>query len=424
MKTGIYYYALVAITVLATSSCSQQKDSWTHFRGNDLDGIAAPGDYPVTWNDSTNIDWKVAVKGRGWSSPVVMNNQVWLTSATPDGRHMFADCYDISSGESVHHVDLFHPEKVYGKHSINSYATPTSAIEEGYVYVHFGRYGTACIDTGTGDLVWKRSDMQCEHIQGPGSSLFLYGNKLIVHMEGTDVQEIYALDKRTGETIWKAERDPEFLEPLLEIGKKAYVTPIVIEVNSRKLLISNGSASCSAYDLETGEEVWYIPQGEDSTISMPVEYGGKVYFFTSFVTPEEGEKYCELLAADPDGTGDISDQVIWRKKFPILQLLTPVIYEGLLYTIDTKGVLYCLDAANGETIWTRKLKGKYNSSPVVAGGNVYVNSIRGETLVFRAGRSFELVAENSLKGEIWATPAFVNGDILMRTSKGLFKIEI
>jgi len=404
-------------------SCSNSQDNWTHFRGSDLNGIAAEGDYPTVWNDSTNIVWKIPVGGRGWSSPVVYDKQVWLTTASPDGKEMSALCIDLNSGELLFDVDLFKPEKVFRKHSVNSYATPTPAIEADFVYVNFGRYGTACLSTSSGEVIWSRTDMQCEHVQGSGSSLFLYEDMLIVHMEGTDVQDIYALDIETGETIWIAKRDKALLDQIEDIGKKAYVTPIVIEVDGRKLMISNGSRACSAYDIESGEEVWYIPQGEDSTISMPLFYKGKVYFYTSFVTPEAGEKYCELWAVDPKGTGNLTDNIIWREKFPILQLLTPVISDDMLFTIDTKSELYCMDVTSGETIWKERLKGKYNSSPIVANGLVYVSTTRGETSIFKVARSYEKVAENKLSGEIWATLAFVNGSILIRTSKGLYKIE-
>jgi outer membrane protein assembly factor BamB len=379
--------------------------------------------YPVTWSDSENIAWKTAIKGRGWSSPVVWGEQVWLTTAASDGKEMRAVCVDFSSGEVIHDRVLFRPDTLYRKHAINTYATPTSAIEEGFVYVHFGRYGTACLNTQTGEKVWERTDMQCEHIQGPGSSLLIYKDKLIVHMEGSDIQYIVALDKRTGKTLWRTERPKELYDPLEYIGKKAYITPIIVNVNGRDLMISNGSAVCIAYDPETGKEVWRIVQGVDSTISMPVEGNGMVYFYTGFV--EKGDdKYAELFAVDPDGRGDIGDTHIkWRKKSPILQLLTPVVVNGLLYTVDSKGILFCYDAVTGETLWSERLKGKYHSSPVHADGLIYLSSTRGETIVIRAGRELDIVAENSLEGEIWATPAFCDGTILMRTSKYLYKIE-
>jgi outer membrane protein assembly factor BamB len=190
---------------------------------------------------------------------------------------------------------VFKPDTFYRIHAINSYATPTPALEEGFVYMHFGRYGTACLNSRTGEKVWERTDLKCEHIQGPGSSLLIYKDKLIVHLEGTDVQWILALDKRTGKTLWKTERPGEVWDRMPEIGKKAYITPIIIQSEGRDLMISNGSAACIAYDPKTGKEVWRIVQGDDSTISMPVEGDGRIFFYTSFVTGEDGRKYAELL---------------------------------------------------------------------------------------------------------------------------------
>ena len=155
-----------------------------------------------------------------------------------------------------------------------------------------------------------------------------------------------------------------------------------------------------ALDPDTGEEVWRIIQGDDSTISMPVEGDGLVYFYTSFVTGEDGRKYAELFAVDPDGTGDMGKTHIkWRMKAPILQLSTPVLVDSLLYTVDSRGELSCLDAASGEIIWSEKLKGKFHSSPIYADGLLYISSTRGETLVYRVGPEPELLATNILKGK-------------------------
>ncbi|MEN8204016.1 MAG: PQQ-binding-like beta-propeller repeat protein [Bacteroidota bacterium] len=397
---------------------------WTHFRGPNLDGISHETGLPESWNDSSHIAWKTPIDGKGWSSPVVLGDQIWLTTATAGGLEMRGLCVDFTSGKIIHNKLLFTPDSLYRKHSINSYATPTSAIEDGFVYVHFGRYGTACLDTRTGETIWKRTDMQCEHIQGPGSSLFIYRNKLIVHMEGSDKQHILALDKHSGKTLWQTERPKELYDHLEYIGKKAYTTPIIVRVNGRDLMISNGSAACIAYDPETGEEIWRIIQGEDSTIAMPVESEGILYFYTGYVTTPDGRKHSDLLAVDPDGLGDItSSNIQWRLQSPALQLLTPIIADGLLYTVDSKSLLSCLDARNGHTVWSKKLKGKYYSSPVYADGHIYLSSIKGETLVFKAGPELELVSENRLEGEIWATPAVTGGAILMRTSEFLYKIS-
>lgn len=423
---NLYSLLLYIALLFCTWSCQKGSRSgeWTHFRGSNLDGISLDKSAPVSWSDAENITWKTSVEGRGWSSPVVFKNQVWVTTASLDGKEMFAVCTDFNTGKNLFNVKVFEPDTVYRKNSINSYATPTPCIEKDYVYVHFGRYGTACLSTGTGQVIWSRTDLQCEHVQGPGSSLMLYKDKLIVHLEGSDIQYIVALDKTTGETIWRTDRPAELMNKLEWIGKKAYTTPLIVKVNGRDLMISNGSAVCIAYDPETGKEVWRIVQGEDSTIAMPTEEDGILYFYTSFVTPPGGDPYAELLAVDPDGQGDIAaSNILWRIKSPVLQLLTPLVKDGLLYTINSEGMLLCIDTKTGETVWSKKLKGKYNSSPVYVAGHIYFNSIQGETLVVSEGRELEIVARNKLDGQIWATPAVVDGAILMRTSKYLYRIQ-
>jgi outer membrane protein assembly factor BamB len=426
----IWIAGLTLFAAVLTFRCSEPARSpgvvrsWTHFRGSNLDAVSEEAHYPVRWDDSTNIAWKTAIPGKGWSSPVILGDQVWCTTATTDGKEMAAVCTDFNTGENLYTLKVFEPDSTYRINAINTYATPTPCIENGFLYVHFGRYGTACIATDDGRFIWKRTDLKCEHVQGPGSSPILYKNMLILHLEGMDVRYIFALDKRNGETIWQAERPAELYEPLCGPCRSAYITPVVIRVNGRDLLISNGAAACMAYDVETGKEVWRIVQGENATIAMPVVSGDLIYFYAGFVTDSEGDKYCELMAVDPAGQGDITGTGIrWRIKSPPLQLPSPVVKNGLLYTIDSGSNLICLDALSGDTVWSEKLQGKYNSSLVWAAGNIYFNSTRGETFVIRAGRTLDLIAVNSLEGEIWATPAFVDDAVIMRTSKYLYKIN-
>lgn len=421
--SNFFVFQLALFLFFVIYPLKSQQNNWTHFRGSDLNGISADQKAPVSWNDSTNIIWNANIEGSGWSSPVVFGNQVWVASANDNGKQMWGICLDFNSGKQIYKIDLFQPDSVQSKHSINTYATPTPCIENGYVYFHFGTYGTTCIDTNNGKVVWKRTDLNCDHVQGPGSSPILYKNLIILHMEGVDVQYLIALDKNTGKTVWKTNRPIEVYEKLTPIGKKAYITPMVVNVNGKDLLISNGSAVCIAYNPETGEEVWRLVEGEDSTIAMPIAENGIIYFYPGFVTPTDGEKYAELLAVNPDGKGDITNTgVLWRFKSPILQLLTPLIKDGLIYTIDTRNVLYCLDAKTGQEVYSKKLKQKYYSSPIFAGDNIYVTSIKGETLVLKAGNKLQVLAENKLPGEVYATPAILRNSILIRTDKKLYRI--
>jgi outer membrane protein assembly factor BamB len=409
--------------ILNQTKLFSQESNWTHFRGSNLNGISTDTLVPVIWNDSTHIIWKTDIKGRGWSSPVVYGNQVWVTTATVDGKEMSGICLDFKTGKELFDIVLFKQDSIYSKHSVNTYATPTPCIEQGFVYLNFGSSGTACVSTVNGQVIWKRDDLKCDHMQGTGASPMLYKDLLILHYEGTDHQFIIALNKKNGETVWRTERPQEYYERLAPVGKKAYITPIVVNVGGKDLLISNGAAVCVAYEAETGKEVWRVVQGEDSTIAMPIAEDGMVFFYTSFVAPKDAEKYAELLAVDPRGAGDVTaSHIQWRVKTPILQLLSPLIKDGIIYTVDSRNNLIVIDSKNGNTIYTQKLKNKYNASPVYAGGRVYITSVKGETLVIKAGRTLEILAENKLPGDLFATPAIARNSILIRNESALYRI--
>jgi outer membrane protein assembly factor BamB len=196
-----------------------------------------------------------------------------------------------------------------------------------------------------------------------------------------------------------------------------------MNVGGRDLLISNGSAVCNAFDILTGKEVWRVVEGEDSSVSMPFTENGIVYFYTGFWTSSDGEKFTDLFAVDPTGSGDVThSKVLWKLKSPPFQLLTPVIKDGLIYTVDGLNTLKVLDAKTGTAFYSKRLKTKYNSSPVYAAGKVYFTSEKGETLVIKAGKVLEIVAENKLSGKVFATPAICEHSIVMRTDKFLYRI--
>ncbi|HAQ17661.1 MAG TPA: quinonprotein alcohol dehydrogenase [Prolixibacteraceae bacterium] len=422
MKQRFVLFFVVPAFLIVLNINAQQAN-WTHFRGSNLNGISEATNPPVTWGISNNIKWRTDLTGKGWSSPVVLGDQIWLTTATEDGKNMKVVCLDFKTGRIIHDILLFSPDSLESKHSINTYATPTPCIEDGFVYIHFGTYGTACLKTADGKLAWKRTDLNCKHVQGPGSSPVLYKNLLILHLEGTDVQYLVALDKRTGRTVWRIERPTKVYDPLTPIGKKAYITPLIVTVKGRDMLISNGSGICQAFDPKTGQEIWRIVQGIDSTIAMPIEENGLVYFFPGFVDSPDGEKYTELIAVNPDGKGDIArTNVLWRLKTPVLQLLTPVIKNGLIYTVDTQNNLLCIEAKSGSVLYSQRMKAKHYSSPVGAAGRIYFTSAKGETTIIREGRKLVIEAVNQLPGEVFATPAILRNAILLRTDKSLYCI--
>jgi len=423
-KHSLLFCFLFVTFLFGSKQTYSQDKNWTHFRGSNLNGISVSENIPLKWEDSV-IKWKTEIHDNGYSSPVVYNDQIWVTTATPDGKKLYAVCIDYQTGEIIHDILVFTPEVVEGKNSLNTYASPTPCIEKGFVYVHYGSLGTACINTANGSIVWKRTDLKCRHVQGPASSPIIYKNMLILHFEGTDVRFIVALNKTNGETIWKSDRPSEPYEPLQAIGRKAYITPVIINVKGRDMLISNGSAVCIAYDPDTGKEIWRVVHGAESTIAMPFTENGIVYWYTGYMVAGDGTKYTDILAVNPDGTGDITaTNVIWKKRDELSRnhCLTPVIKDGLIYTVNTLNKLMCIDASTGEEVWSTHLASNHDASPIYVNGNIWFFSVKGEVLAIKAGRKYEVVANNQLDSGIWATPAVLRNSIIVRTQKYLCRI--
>jgi outer membrane protein assembly factor BamB len=250
---------------------------------------------------------------------------------------------------------------------------------------------------------------------------------LILHFEGTDVRYLTALNKKTGETIWKTDRPSEPYEKITQIGRKAYVTPLIINVKDRDMLISNGSATCNAYDPDTGKEIWNLVNGAESTVAMPITEKGIVYWYSGFIVGEDRSRYARILAVNPDGKGDItSTNIIWDKKDPLSRnhSLTPVIRDGLIYTVNTMNNLMCLDAKTGEEVWSTHLSSNHDASPLFVNGNIWFFSVKGEAMAIKAGRKYEVVATNLVDSGIWATPAALRSSIIVRSQKYLYRFGL
>jgi outer membrane protein assembly factor BamB len=397
----------------------KQSINWNYYRGSNLDGVSLNKDLPLTWSENENIVWKTPIHGKGASSPVVFGDQIWITTGDSTGKKLFAVCMSLKTGKVIHDLNVFEPDSIPPLHNLNTHATPTPAIEDGFVFVHFGTMGTACLESASGKVVWKRTDMKCNYVQGAASSPIIYKNMLILHFEGVDIQYIVALDKKTGKTIWKSIRPQELYVNQPAIARKAFITPIIVNVDGKDMLISNGAEVCIAYNPTTGEEIWRIPYTSDTTISMPMFSNGLVIFTTGLMEP------IKLMGVKPSGKGDITNtNVVWTfstKDIPAIN--SPVIKDGLLYMIHERGVLTCLEAETGKVVYTNKLKGEFYSSPICADGKIYFFSKKGTIYVLQEGREFKLLAENHLDGEYMATLAVSGKSLLVRSNKALYRIE-
>ena len=424
---------------LALPGISQGQD-WPQFRGPGGQGHSAATDAPLHWSESDNVVWKVPIAGRGWSSLVVLGEQVWLTTAmetaatpadlkraveragvpVPD-PHMAghvtlkAICIDRGSGHVVHDLTLFDVDEPVLLNPANSYASPTPVAESGRVYCDFGAMGTACLDAVTGKILWSRR-LVVEHQAGPGSSPILHDDLLILVRDGCDQQYVMALNKKTGETIWKTPRPP--IETALTAYRKAFSTPLVLEENGVEQMVVPGAKWVVSYDPATGQEQWRVDTGSSfSNTSRPVYGHGLVYVCTAY----GGTR---ILAIRANGREDVTEShVAWELSRGTPKRSSPLLVDDLLYFVSDRGVASCVDAARGEVRWTERLPGAHSASPVYAGGRIYLFSETGTTTVVSPGDEFRRLAENHVDGRIMATPAFVGRSILLRTDSHLYRID-
>jgi outer membrane protein assembly factor BamB len=405
--------------------------SWPEFRGPWSNGhVSAPGDtapigLPLRWSDTENVKWKTAIPHRGWSTPVILGNQIWLTTATAEGNDFFAICVDAATGAIRFNEKLFHSDKPEPLNNpTNCYASPSPVIEPGRVYFSFGSYGTACVDTATAKVIWERHDLPCRPYRGPGSSLVLFENLLIATMDGVDVQYTAALDKATGKTVWKTDRTTDYHDldakgqPEREGDfRKAFSTPLIVDVNGKAQMISAGSRAVYGYDPKTGTELWKLAQADYSTASRPV-YGQGIAFVSS------GQGRAGLLAVRCDGQGDVSKtHLAWKTDTGAPKTTSPVLIDNLLYMVADDGGAQCLEAATGNVVWKGRVPGNFSASLIYGDGRLYASSVQGKTAVLKAGRAFEILATNTLEGGFMASPAVIGKALILRTKTHLYRIE-
>ncbi len=425
----------VMCAVLAISAWASE--DWPQFRGPNGDGRSDSRDLPLTWSESENVTWKTPVHGRAWSSPVISGDQIWLTTATEDGRELFVVCADRGSGKILRDEKIFDVEKPQFCHQFNSYASPTPVIEPGRVYVTFGSPGTACLDSKTGKVLWERRDFVCNHYRGAGSSPILHGDLLIMNFDGSDHQFVVALDKRSGKTVWRKERSIDFKDldadgkPQTEGDlRKAFATPQVASLDGRQVLISQGAKSTYAYDPMTGEELWRVEERTShSAGTRPLVGFGMIFVPT-------GWSQGQILAIRPGKPGEVIDanaetaggangqlQIAWKTKRNAPKKPSLLLVDDLLFGIDDGGVAACLEAKTGAEVWRERVGGNYSASPVCAEGRIYFFSEEGKTTVVQAGRQFKVLAENRLADGFMASPAIAGKAFFPRTRTNLYRIE-
>lgn len=429
----IQVFTLVVLVAASTTAPAQSSDDlpWPARNGPFQTGCAAPRDaegVPVEWNEATghNIAWTINLQGFGLSSPVIGNNRIWLTTANEEGTQQFIYAIDAGTGSVLHHKLLFEnddPEPL--GNAVNTYASPSCVVETDAVYVHFGSYGTARIDPQTAEVVWQRRDLPCRHFRGPGSSPLVSGDLLILTFDGIDQQYVAALNKHTGETVWRTDRSTDYQDldpdgrPKLDGDlRKAYGTPSINEVAGHTQLVSIGARALFGYDAASGREIWTVTHSDFNAAAPPV-------FFENLAIANTGSGGASLMGIrlDESTTGDVTEShVVWNRTRGNSRLCAPALDRGRLWFLTDNGVLYCVDAKTGEELSALRIGGAYVSSPVVAGQYLYVCNEDGQVTVLETTVPPRIVAKNRLSEGMRATPAIAAGAIYLRTYQRLYKI--
>ena len=426
----IYRLAVITLVLLALNALPLRAD-WPEYRGPTGDGHVARDKkflgLPLHWSETSNVKWKTAIPYNGLSTPVVMGGQVWLTTATDDGHDFYAICVDEQTGNVRLNEKIFHhdnPESLGNGKGMNSYATPSPVIEPGRVYVHFGSFGTACLDTSKNKVLWKREDMPCRHYRGPASSPVIFENMLILTFDGASLQYITALDKKTGKTLWKTDRsvawnDENVPGQMARDGdlRKAFSTPLIVMEAGKPLMISGGAKAAYGYDPRSGRELWKVQYPDHSVAPRPIYDRGLAYIVTGFTRKE-------LWAVKTDGEGDVTDtHVKWKVKTRVGKYASPILVDGLIYTASDESFISCLDAATGNTVWTERVGGKFIASPIYGDGRLYFPSQDGATFVMKPGRELNILATNTLASGFMACPAASGKSLFLRSKADLYRIE-
>ena len=391
-------------------------EHWNQFRGPRGDGKVEARSLPVSWNEEQGVTWKTQIPGKAWSSPVVWDDRIWLTSATEEGDELYALEIDAITGEVRRQMTVFEIAEPMFCYPYNSYASSTPVIEEGRLWVHYGSAGTACIDTASGEILWSRQDLPCDHHRGPGSSPIIFENLLIIHFDGFDLQYVVALDKETGQTVWKQDRAINYGTDNGD-AKKAYSTPSVIEHEGRRQLISPAAVAPEAFNPWTGERLWTVYHGGFNAAARPIYSHGMVFLCT-----EAGKR---LVAVRPDGSGDVTEtHLVWNSMKSTPTRPSLLIVGDYLYMVSDTGIVSCLDVQTGETRWAHRVEERHSASPLYADGRIYLFDEDGHSHVLAADPDeFRLLARNQLDAGCMASPA-VHGDALVvRTKTHLYRIE-
>lgn len=398
-------------SILLFLSTSLIAEEWTRFRGPAGTGVSQQKDVPTKWDASTLI-WRIDLPGYGQSSPVHWDGKLFLTAATGGGKHRHTLCIDKASGKLLWQqtVPSNSPEDV---HKMNSHATPSCVTDGERVVSFFGPAGMHCYDLD-GKKLWSRTDLgNFAGDWGIAGSPILLGDAIVQNCDSAGPSYLLAVDKKTGKTIWKTERNAK--------PKGGWSTPILIDTGARKELVLNGEFGVKGYDTGKGKELWFCKSFNGRGSPVPFYAHGLVYTVNG--------KPGDLYVVKPGGSGDVTKtRMAWHaKRKGGRDLPAPAVIGDQLLVTAMSGVTTAYDAKGGEAIWSDRIEGAFSGSPLIANGLYYIQNESGTTYVLRPGKALDVISQNPLPtkpDEIFrATLVPLGGQLFIRSSKALYCVR-
>jgi hypothetical protein len=373
-------------------------DDWPWWRGPNRNGVAAPDQAPpVKWSDSENVLWKAAVPGRGHGSPTVVGNQVFLAAADHERQVQSVLCFHRRTGERLWEAVVHRGGFETKGNNKSSLASSTPACDGDRVFINFlnaGAIHTTALNR-EGKQLWQTKVSDFVIHQGFGSSPAIYRSLVLVSADHKGAGSIAGLDRESGRIVWTQSR------PKLP----NYTSPIVLNVAGRDQLLYTGCDLVSSFDPLTGKKLWEINGSTEECVTSTVTDGQLI--FTSGGYPKN-----HLCAVRADGSG----KVVWENTSRVY-VPSLLVRDGHLYAVLDAGVAMCWECATGREVWKQRLGGTFSSSPVLVGDRIFATNEAGQTFIFKATpAAFELVAENKLGDNVFATPTICGGCIYMRAA--------
>jgi outer membrane protein assembly factor BamB len=424
-----------SVATEATGACADTSlNNWRQWRGPTANGVAPYANPPIHWSETNNLRWKIALPGKGHSSPIVSGDAVYVLSAVPVGdsqKPVYDDAPGVHDSVPVTHRHQFiamalnrRDGKISwmkvlreewpheGGHVTGSLASNSPVTDGERLYVFFGSRGLYCLDL-TGEVKWQKDlgRMHTLHAHGEGSSPVLYGDTLVVCWDHEADSFLYAFDKRTGRTLWKVPRDE----------KTSWSTPLIVEHEGKPQVIVSATKRVRGYDLGTGTQLWECAGLTENVVASPVYYRGLVIAGNSYYS----QAMLAIRVAGAKGEISGTDHVVWKLNRLSPYVSSPLLYDDTLYVIrHNQNVLSRFDPATGkprgEPLRLEGIRDFIFSSPVGAAGRVYVTARDGATVVLRHDSENAVLAVNHLEDSFSASPAVAGGEFYLRGERFLY----